>query len=98
MIGPRCLRFDDGARSWREQMAAAPEGTGRATERLGHNETVCKHYKNVARRKSAHTGSAPMFHARRGPTASAPREITMIGNKTLVTLSLAAALGVLGVA
>jgi hypothetical protein len=39
------------------------------------------------------------FLARRGTTASAnEREIIMVGNKTFITLSLAAALGVLGVA
>jgi hypothetical protein len=42
---------------------------------------------------------SPCSNLRRGTTASAnEREIIMIGNKSFITLSLAAALGVLGVA
>jgi hypothetical protein len=50
-------------------------------------------------RKGAHRGPIPIYKLGRGTTASAnERAITMIGKRTFITLSLAAALGVLGVA
>src|ERR1700693_6099695 len=63
------------------------------------SETDPEHFENVSCRKTAHRVQSPSPELRGGTTASAnEREIIMVGNKTFITLPLAAALGVLGVA